>query len=388
MSHLQYTRRHDVYVRINIIQQSIMLINHEKIGEIYNGLNDELSQQIFLARLEYDFSGSLDAMMELSSLNRIKNRAQAIWREEFKRLKSEGKKIILYGAGARGEFYGEKILKGGEDFYAFCDRDFRKYAEGVLGKQVLSPDYIIKNKEECYVVITPLQPADEMMRYLIENNFPASHVLPYIYGRIEDRQILYAKQYFEFPKLYPKGKAFVDAGCYRAETSLRFAKWCDGDFSEIFAFEPDERNLIHCKEIAENNPDLKMKVFQAGVGKSSGIARFTSLGTTGSHVVGEVNLIPEGGTEIEIKILSIDDIVGDSPVGFIKMDIEGSEYDALVGAKKAIMRDKPLCAISVYHKPGDVLNIMELLQGFVPEYRFWLRHYSFNDTETVLYAAI
>ncbi|MCI9597199.1 MAG: FkbM family methyltransferase [Firmicutes bacterium] len=224
------------------------------------------------------------------------------------------------------------------------------------------------------------------MRYLIENNFPASHVLPYIYGRIEARQVLYAKQYFEFPKLYPKGKAFVDAGCYRGETSLWFAKWCNGDFSEIFAFEPDERNFIHCKELAENNPDLKMKVFQAGVGKSPSVARFTSLGTTNSRVVKEVDVNPEDS--VEIKILSIDDIVGDSPVGFIKMDIEGSEYDALVGAEKTIMRDKPLCAISVYHKPGDVLNIMDLLHSLVPEYRFWIRHYSFNYTETVLYAAI
>lgn len=191
-------------------------------------------------------------------------------------------------------------------------------------------------------MITPLLPADEIARHLIENNFPKSHVLPYIYGKIEARQVLYAKQYFEFPKLYPKGKAFVDAGCYRGETSLRFAKWCDGDFSEIFAFEPDESNFIHCRGIAENNPDLKMKVFQAGVGKNPGIARFTSFGTTGSHVVGGVNLVPEGGIETEIKILSIDDIVGDSLVGFIKMDIEGSEYDALVGAEKVIMRDKPL----------------------------------------------
>lgn len=87
-----------------------MLIHHEKLGELYNGLNDELSQKIFLARLGYDFSESLDTMMELSSLNKIKNRTQATWREEFKRLKSEGKKIVLYGAGDMGEFYGEKIF--------------------------------------------------------------------------------------------------------------------------------------------------------------------------------------------------------------------------------------------------------------------------------------
>ena len=52
------------------------------------------------------------------------------------------------------------------------------------------------------------------------------------------------------------------------------------------------------------------------------------------------------------------------------------------------MRDKPLCAISVYHKPGDVLAVMDYLHELVPEYRFWLRHYSPANSETVLYAGV
>ena len=70
------------------------------------------------------------------------------------------------------------------------------------------------------------------------------------------------------------------------------------------------------------------------------------------------------------------------------MDIEGSELSALQGAQKVLCRDKPLCAISVYHKPGDIVLIMNYLKNLVPEYRFAVRHYSNIDTETVLYAFV
>jgi len=45
-------------------------------------------------------------------------------------------------------------------------------------------------------------------------------------------------------------------------------------------------------------------------------------------------------------------------------------------------------AVCVYHLRGDVLAIMNELNRLVPEYRFWLRHYSASLSETVLYAAI
>ena len=41
----------------------------------------------------------------------------------------------------------------------------------------------------------------------------------------------------------------------------------------------------------------------------------------------------EQGT-IEIPVVALDDVVGDGPVSFIKLNIEGAEYSALEGAKK------------------------------------------------------
>jgi hypothetical protein len=73
-------------------------------------------------------------------------------------------------------------------------------------------------------------------------------------------------------------------------------------------------------------------------------------------------------------------------VTFIKMDIEGSEYNALIGAADTIKKYKPKLAISIYHKPEDIIEILKLLLNMNQDYKFWIRHYSMAWFDTVLYA--
>lgn len=133
------------------------------------------------------------------------------------------------------------------------------------------------------------------------------------------------------------------------------------------------------------------------MGKANEIVKFAPGFGSASHVVDEIpfsdmNIRDHSGTTVEqINVVRLDDVVGDEVVGFIKMDVESAECDALEGAQRTIVRDKPLLAISVYHRSGDQLAIMDYLHSLVSEYRFWLRHYGdfpeLND-ETVLYAAV
>lgn len=58
------------------------------------------------------------------------------------------------------------------------------------------------------------------------------------------------------------------------------------------------------------------------------------------------------------------------------------------GTIETIKRDKPKCAICVYHKPEDIYEITSFLHRVVPEYKFYMRHYSLCDNETVLYAVV
>ncbi len=88
-----------------------------------------------------------------------------------------------------------------------------------------------------------------------------------------------------------------------------------------------------------------------------------------------------------LPVTRIDHTVGEEQIGFIKMDIESAEFDAPNEAKGIIVRANPLLAISAYHRRGDMLSIMDYLRSLVPEYHFWLRHYSVGLADTVLYAA-
>ncbi len=64
------------------------------------------------------------------------------------------------------------------------------------------------------------------------------------------------------------------------------------------------------------------------------------------------------------KEARIDDLI-DEPVDLIKMDIEGNEWDALLGAEKTISRSPAVkCAICTYHRPYDEMLIRSLLEQY------------------------
>ena len=60
--------------------------------------------------------------------------------------------------------------------------------------------------------------------------------------------------------------------------------------------------------------------------------------------------------------------------------------EALKGAEKSIRNYHPKLAISIYHKLEDVDEIPRLLLEYYPDYKFYLRHYSLMNCETILYA--
>ena len=64
------------------------------------------------------------------------------------------------------------------------------------------------------------------------------------------------------------------------------------------------------------------------------------------------------GQPIEIDVRTIDSYNIDN-VGFIKIDVEGNEYDVMLGGVKTIDKFKPTCMIECYPKfakdPCDVI---------------------------------
>lgn len=290
------------------------------------------------------------------------------------------KKLILYGTNVTGRIIGNLFANSGVDFYGFCGRRFQEFPNGLMGKPVISPMELFQHPEDFYVILAVAESTDEILTILKKNHFPPAQVLAQVKPvNGEDHQ------YFDFLSLFHPGTAFVDCGCLNCRTSYLFADLCKGRYSKIFAFEPDPISFSICKQNLLKKDIRDIRIVQAGLSDHIGEAAFRTGLYGCSHIV------EGGGTEqdhiSEIHVTTIDDVVGEEKIGFIKMDIEGTEFSALHGAKNAIVRDKPLLAISVYHIPGDILAIMDYLHQLVPEYHFWLRHYSVGTADTVLYAS-
>ena len=89
-----------------------------------------------------------------------------------------------------------------------------------------------------------------------------------------------------------------------------------------------------------------------------------------------------------VETITIDDFKLRENIGkinFIKMDIEGSETRAILGASKTIRDDSPTLAISVYHDAQDLCDIPLLINSINPNYRYFLNCTTGFGGEVVLF---
>ena len=186
--------------------------------------------------------------------------------------------------------------------------------------------------------------------------------------------------YFDLPQMQAvKDEVFVDAGAYDGETTKQFIKWANNqcaDIRKIYAFEPDKDLYNICK--AELNDIPCAYIENMGLWNTSDTLSF-QVRPDGASTVSE------SGDDF-IRVVSLDEHLGDERVTFIKMDIEGAEVNALKGAREIIKKYKPKLAISIYHNHEDIITIPVTIHKINPSYRFYIRHYTLGTADSVLYA--
>lgn len=188
-------------------------------------------------------------------------------------------------------------------------------------------------------------------------------------------------QYFESKIIsFSKEEVFIDCGAYQGDTIEQFNLITSAKFKKIYAFEPDRVNFEKlykkCKEISAK----KIECQPSGVYSYTGKVDFMETGDAIARIV-------DNDKTFSINVVSLDDFIGSKDIAtFIKMDIEGAETDALLGAKEIIKKHKPKLAISIYHNATDLWKIPLLIKSLNPDYRIYLRHYSNEVMDTVCYA--
>ncbi len=186
--------------------------------------------------------------------------------------------------------------------------------------------------------------------------------------------------------LAPRAESvYVDCGAYDGDTVLLFDQRATHGYKSIFAFEPDEVSRLKLEAAIANNNIRNVHVIGKGAYDCDGRLKFTQDGMYSTVANGNKSPRPQTDA-VEIDVTKIDSVLNGEVVDIVKMDIEGAEYRALLGAERSIRKHKPRLAICLYHNVEDFIQIPELLLSMVPEYNLSLRHHSKGCTDTILYA--
>jgi len=354
----------------------------EMAEKVYACLNDEISKKIFEARKLYASTGDLGYITGLESKYRNLNSDMQVFAEKLQK----GSHCLIYGAGVAGHYLAGRFKQFGVNVDCFIDQDESKGpVDKDTGIKVISEKELAENKalygDKTVIISYPVKPvADGVRKRLIDEIGIDEKNIRFGIFDLRNNQ----GQYFDYFEAR-ENEVFVDCGCFDGATCFNFAGWCGAKgFDHIYSFEADPKNYAKSKEILA--PLGKCELFPYGTADVHKKVYFAADAFETSCIISREEAEKRNfeGVE-EIETVALDDVLEGKRITFIKMDIEGAEYEALLGAKKLIMENRPRMAISVYHKFEDFVTIANLVLEMHPDYRITYRHYGFDDLETVMY---
>ncbi len=348
-----------------------------------------------------------------------------------------GRKIVIYGAGGFGRDLAGALLRKGASTLGFLDQKGNGQ-EAVSGLRAFRPDSAEARSwlaEKPVVIIgvfnfaVSLREIKEMLTKMgFSTVLTPMEVYPYLREELGWRYWLgtsrdYAeaveplKQVFDLWADEESKRLFLETLLFRLESDLSLPsaisrgdsqyadatvpRWREplrmvdggaylGDairclsahkyaFDSIFAFEPDGGNFKQLRAGMEAIAgEAKVSLWPCGLWSSSCRLGFSEGGGASSK-------LSESGTSL-VPVVALDDVLVHQPVNLIKLDIEGAEPEALLGARGVIARDRPGLTVCLYHYPHHLWSIPLWVESLQLGFRLYYRAHQQNSFDTVLYA--
>lgn len=356
------------------------------------------------------------------------------WKKRQDNLKERllSKPVVLYGVGFFGAVIARSFKENKIAVKCFCDSK-KRGIDSETQLNIISPDELVDKYSDANVVISVANPSTEKAVYdtVVSLGFPSDRIFRFNeaymfikksrvetvslsleeFADLEDgyrrayemfsddnskkiiKETIYSYLFHElfeyeepknsyFPEqlILSEHEVFVDGGLYTGDTSEEFIRRTNEKYKRIVGFDIDENNLSSARKNLEHFSNVD--IISKGLWNKAA-SMHAELGImAGSNI--------KDSAESIVELVSLDDFFSsyneDDYPSFIKLDVEGSEKEAILGAADIIRNKKPKLAICVYHKPEDIFVLPELVKQLNPEYKLFLKKYSPYIWDTVMYA--
>lgn len=329
----------------------------------------------------------------------------------IRELQKNGMKIVIFGTGYCLTLIMDLLIENDVAVECLCDNNSEKWGTNLYDYYIISPEDLLKRYDDDTSLVIATTYFDEITTQLENMGFKGNiyhlpkeaysknsvcgkqYLIRYldkykkVYEILADNiskkvfvnalkhNISIDRKYYEEIKEYEIDGYFgtdlyeasvddiiIDCGAYNGDTIKEFL--CQKtEFRYIYAFEPDSLNY---EQLVKNFDSDKIRLIKKGVSDCSEMVYFNS----GQGVSSKID---ENGN-CAIETVRLDECKFFGKITFIKMDIEGMEKRALLGAADIIKKQAPLLAISAYHKIEDMWELVEIIQELNPRYQIYFRH--------------
>ena len=217
--------------------------------------------------------------------------------------------------------------------------------------------------------------------YLDVINFRISGKLKYLQtANTPKSEALALLQLEKNPKMH-----YVDLGAYDGDSILELLneyKYSES-IGKIIAVEPDRKNFAKLqKNLGENNLLENCTLHNIGVWRERQNIYFSEKAGRHSSVTVPGELQNSRMKIHEIPVDTVDNIISASMPEencryFIKYDVEGSEYEAILASAAMLKKYSPALAVSLYHRSEDLVELPLLINKLNPSYKIYLRKHEY-----------
>ncbi|NRD74818.1 FkbM family methyltransferase [Shewanella sp. VB17] len=184
---------------------------------------------------------------------------------------------------------------------------------------------------------------------------------------------------------------YIDGGAWQGDT-LHELKQLLGNEIEIHSFEPDESNFKQLSNLITNQKLPNCYIHKKALWNQETTLNFfnssNAVHTMQARVSTELN--PNIMTKVQVAAITLDSYCQtlERTPTYIKLDVEGAEPQVLEGATILINTSAPKLAISAYHEPNHIWELMEQIALLNTNYQFFFVHHSQQLFESVIYSKV